>query len=250
MMKRLIAVLASATFVLAIGCSDYDIRLEKTLEERRYAKTLNENLEPAPTKGALQADDIFIRPPKGLVGPNKTFALTVVETGKFDIENSFIDEKNGTSLHVLARVKKPKAATAKKAEAAAEAPAPRGKFLDDVTDLVKAAYNIELAPGEFKPESFGHGNRDNAYKIRRLEVGMKQVEIYVYTESSGVHEVALIFEYPNKQDKEKDKTDYMSPKIRHCLESLAVSDRARSSFNGVTDLDAGEVISPGAPPPI
>ena len=99
-MKRVIAVLASASFVLAIGCSDYDIRLEKTLEERRYEKRLNDNLEAAPTKGTLQGDDIFVRPPKGLAGPNETFGLTVVEPGKFDIENSFIDEKNGTSLHV------------------------------------------------------------------------------------------------------------------------------------------------------
>ena len=53
---------------------------------------------------------------------------------------------------------------------------------------------------------------------------MKQVEVYVYTESNGVHEVALIFEYPNAQDKEKDKTTYMSPKIGLCLESLAVSE--------------------------
>ena len=65
-MKRVIAVLASASFVLAIGCSDYDIRLEKTLEEKRYEKNLNKNLEDAPAKGPLQDDDIFIRPPKGL----------------------------------------------------------------------------------------------------------------------------------------------------------------------------------------
>ena len=249
-MKRLFAVLASASFVLAIGCSDYEIRLEKTLEAKRYAKTLNENLEAAPTKGALHDDDIFIRPPKGLAGPNKTFALIVLEPGKFDIENSFIDEKNGTSLHVLARIKKPKGAPTKKTEAPGEAPAPRGKFLDDVVDVLKAAYNIELTPAEFKPESFGHDKRDNAYKIRKVTVGMKQVEVYVFTEANGVHEVALIFDYPNEQDKEKDKTTYMSPKIRRCLECLAVSDRARSAYNGVTDLDGGETAAPGAPPPI
>src|ERR1035441_1020791 len=127
-MKRLIAVLASASFVLATGCKDYDIRLDKTLEEKRHEKTLNTNLEDAPTKGMLQADDIFIRPPKGLT-IGKAFNLAVVEPGKFDIENSFNDEKNGTSLHVLARIKKPKVApSAKKAAATAEAPTPRGKF--------------------------------------------------------------------------------------------------------------------------
>ena len=38
-MKRVLAVLASASFVLAIGCSDYDIRLEKTLEEMKIRET-------------------------------------------------------------------------------------------------------------------------------------------------------------------------------------------------------------------
>ena len=109
-MKRVLAVLASASFVLVIGCSDYDIRLEKTLEEKKYEKRLNTNLEAAPTKGpSFKADDIFIRPPLGLTGPTRAFSLTAVEPGKFDIENSFIDEKKGTSLHVVARVKKPKA---------------------------------------------------------------------------------------------------------------------------------------------
>ena len=70
-MKRVLAVLASASFVLAIGCSDYDIRLEKTLEEKKYEKRLNTNLEAAPTKGKLKADEIFIRPPLGLAGPTE-----------------------------------------------------------------------------------------------------------------------------------------------------------------------------------
>ena len=145
-MKRVIAVLASASFVVAIGCSDYDIRMGKTLEEMRYAKRLNTNLEEAPTKGTLQGDDIFVRPPKGLVGPTQAFSLTGVDPGKFDIENSFIDEKKGTSLHVVARIKKPKPPpNAKKAAAPVET-VPRGKFIDDVVELVKAAYNVELAP--------------------------------------------------------------------------------------------------------
>lgn len=46
-MKRALAILASSLFVLAIGCKDYDIRLEKTLEERKYEKRLNEALQEA-----------------------------------------------------------------------------------------------------------------------------------------------------------------------------------------------------------
>ena len=246
-MKRVIAVLASASFVVAIGCSDYDIRMGKTLEEMRYAKRLNTSLEEAPTKGSLQGDEIFVRPPKGLTGPTQAFSLTGVDPGKFDIENSFIDEKKGTSLHVVARIKKPKAPpNTKKGATPAEPAVPRGKFIDDVVELVKAAYNVELAPGQFKNESKSHLSRENAYKAAKLDMTTKQVEVYVYTESNGVREVALVFEFP------KAELNYMNPKIALCLESLAVGDRAKRSFEGtISDLDAGgEAIAPGTPAPL
>jgi hypothetical protein len=244
-MKRAFAVLASASFILAIGCSDYDIRMGKTLEERRYQKNLNTYLEDAAQKGSLHDGDIYIRPPKGHKGPTQAFGLPGVEPEKFDIENSFIDTKDGTSFHVLARIKRPKgAAPAKKGVAVAtEAPAPaRGKFLDDVVDALKGAYNVELTPGEFKAKSESHLGRVNDYKHKLLDLTTKLVDIYVYTESSGVHEVAMIFEHP----KEKN----LDTKIKYCLESFGVSDRARNAYAGTTDLDAGEMIGSGAPPPI
>jgi hypothetical protein len=246
-MKRVLAVLASASFVLAIGCRDYGIRFERTLAEKKYEKRLNENLGDAPTKGALQGDDIFVRPPLGLEGPTQAFTLTAADTGKFDIENSFIDQKKGTSLHVVARVKKPKAAPKKGATAPVE-PAARGKFLDDVVELVKAAYNIELAPAELKPEPHSHENRANQYKAVKKDLTTKEVEVYIYTEPNGVHDVALIFEFP------KDQKTFMSPKIGLCLESFAVSALAKRFFDGASASDVddggGEMASPGAPPPI
>jgi hypothetical protein len=249
-MKRVLAVLASASFVVAIGCSDYDIRMGKTLEEMRYAKRLNTNLEEPSTKGTLQGDSIYIRPPLGLKGPTQAFSLTGVDPGKFDIENSFIDAAKGTSLHLVARVKKPKVAPTAKKGAPAAAPVeavPRGKFIDDVVELVKAAYNVELTAGEFKAQSESHLSRENAYKVRKIDMTTKEVDIYIYTESSGVREVALIFEFP------KTELNYMTPKIKLCLESFAVADRANRSFEGtISDLDAGggEPIGTGAPPPI
>jgi hypothetical protein len=246
-MKRALAVLASASFVLAIGCRDYDIRLEKTLEERKYEKRLNENLEAAPSTGMLKGDSIFVRPPLGLEGPTQAFGLTGAEAGRFDIENSFIDAKKGTSLHVVARVKKPKASPNAKKAAPAE-PVGRGKFLDDVVELVKAAYSIELAPAELKNEPHSHGNRVNDYKAVKKDLTTKDVEVYVYSEPNGIHEVALIFEFP------KDQKNFMSPKIGHCLESFAVGKLAERFFDGATssDVDAGgEMVAPaGQPPPI
>ena len=124
-MKRVFAVLASASFVLAIGCSDYDIRMGKTLEEKRYQKSLNTYLEDAPTKGILKDDDIYIRPPKGHHGPTQAFGLTGVEPGKFDIENSFHRYEDGTSLARLGASQEAQAAapTPKKPRRAAEPPA-------------------------------------------------------------------------------------------------------------------------------
>ena len=241
-MKRVIVVLASASFVVAIGCSDYDIRMGKTLEEKRYEKNLNTYLENAPDKGPIKDDNIYIRPPKGHT-PSDVFGITGVEPGKFDLEKSFIDTKNGTSFHTVARIKKPKAPpNAKKAAAPVETVA-RGKFLDDVVDMVKAAYSVELAPGEFKAKSESHLNRVNDYKFKSLDIPPKQIDVYVYTESNGIHEVAMIFEHP----KEKN----MDTKIKYCLESFAVGERATNLYAGSTDLDGGgEAIAPGAPPPI
>jgi hypothetical protein len=246
-MKRVLAVLVSAFFVVVIGCKDYDSRLDVTLEERKYEKRLDEALSVAPTKGKLKGDQVFIRPPLGLEGPADAFTLTAADSGKFDIMDSFLDQKKGTSLHVVARVKRPKAAPKKGAPAPAESAA-RGKFLDDVVELVKGAYNMELAPGELKEESHTHGNRANKYKAVKKDLTTKEVEVYVYTEANGVHEVAMIFEFP------KEQKNFISPKIGLCLESFAVSALADRKYAGATAQDVedggGELASPGAPPPI
>ena len=73
-MKRAVAIVASAGLILAIGCSDYDYRLGKTLEDMRYQKRLDDNLMPAATKGKLEELAIYVRPPKTLKGPTQTFA--------------------------------------------------------------------------------------------------------------------------------------------------------------------------------
>src|SRR5260370_36071527 len=98
-MKRAFAIFASACLVLGIGCGDYDIRLGKTYEEMRYQKRLNDYLADASTKGALQQEKIYVRPPKGLTGPTQAFSLTAGEPGKFDIASSFIDDTTKASRH-------------------------------------------------------------------------------------------------------------------------------------------------------
>ena len=225
-------VLASACVVLVLGCRDYDLRLEKTLEEMKYQAKLEKNLDKAVTKGVLEREMIFVRPPKGLAGPTQTFSLAVVEPGKFDLENSFIDQGKQASLHILARHKKPKAAPKKGAPPAAEA-TPRGEFTADVIEVLKAAYGIDdLTPSKFKAITKKHEGRENPYKELKLDLTAKEVVVYIYGDKNNPYNVALIFDYPKGAD--------MATKIGLCLESFAVGDVARRAFEGGGENEGGE----------
>jgi hypothetical protein len=232
-MRRACVILVSACLLLVLGCRDYDFRLAKTLEEMKYQQRLEKNLEKAPTKGSLQGELIYVRPPKGLSGPTKAFTLTVVEPGKFDLENSFIDEAKHASLHVLARHKKPKAPPKKGAPPVA-APT-RGDFMNEVIELVKAAYAVEdLTPTKFKNVIKKHEGRENSYKEVKLDLNTKEVLIYLYGEKNGPYDIALIFEYP------KTELNNLSPKIGLSLEAFAVGEAASKAFSGGGEEGAGE----------
>ena len=224
-MRRACVILASACLLLVVGCRDYDLRLGKTLEEMKYQQRLERNLEKAPLKGSLQAESIYVRPPKGLAGPTKTINLTVVEPGKFDYETSFIDEAKQASLHVLVRHKKPKAPPKK--GAAPVAAAERGDFTNEVIEVVKAAYGVEdLTPTKFKATVKRHEGRENNYKEVKLDLNTKEVWIYLYGDKNGPYNVALIYEYP------KTEVNNLSPKIGLSLEAFAVGDAANKAFSG------------------
>jgi hypothetical protein len=232
-MRRACVILASACCLLIGGCRDYDLRLGKTLEEMKYQQRLEKNLEKAPLKGSLQGELIYVRPPKGLSGPTKAFTLTVVEPGKFDLENSFIDEAKKASLHLLARHKKPKAPPKKGAPPVAAAA--RGDFTNEVIELVKAAYGVEdLTPAKFKPAVKRHEGRENAYKEAKLDLNTKEVLVYLYGDKNGPYNVAMIFEYP------KEELNNLSPKIGLSLEAFAVGDAANKAFSGGGEEGAGE----------
>jgi len=244
-MKRAFAILAGLCLILIIGCSAYDSRLQQTLEELRYRKRLNDNLVEAATKGKLQELAIFVRPPKALTGPTKTFGMTVVEPGKFDLENSFIDQDKQESMHLLARVARPKAPTTKKGAVQQES-TPRGKFVDDVLELVKTVYGVDVEPANLKPESHSHGNRSNTYKGTLVNLTAKRVQVYFYGDEKSPYQVALIFEYPETSH------NSINPKIGLCLESFGVGEAARRSFAGGGDEMGGEEGAEGGsqPPPI
>jgi hypothetical protein len=241
MMNRAFAILAGACLILAIGCTNYETRLAKTLEEMRYKKRLDENLLPAATKGKLEELRVFVRPPKNLKGPTQTFAWTVIGPGRFDLENSFIDQDKQESLHMLVRVKKPKAPGSNKKGAVAKEEVPRGDFNADVIELVKSVYGVELERGKFKPDVKEHDNRKNTFSATTLDLTPKEVQIYLYGDKNAPHEVALIFDYP----KESKKT--IDAKIRLCLETFAVGEAARHAFNAGGEGEGDE--EGGAEPP-
>jgi len=234
-MKRAWAVLGSAGLLLALGCGtqNYEFRIEQTLDKMKYDRRLDDNLTPA-AKGKLEELGIFLRPPKNLEGPTQTFQMTVVEPGRFDLETSF-SEPDVQSLHVLARVDRPKAAS-KKGAPQPEAPAvPRGNFEEEVLDLVRNVSGAEVAPSLLKEEQ----RRRNTFRSLTLVLEAKTIEVHIFDGSKsgnaadGPYKVALIFEYPTAQK------NAINPKIGLCLESFAVGDAARRAFAG-GDVDEFE----------
>lgn len=239
-MKRFWATLTSLGLVLAIGCSskNYDIRLEKTLENMKYQKKLNEALIPAVATGKLKELDIYLRPPKNLEGPTKAFQLTVIDPGRFDLENSFIESKK-QNLHVLARVKRPKPPAKKGAPAVATPP--RGIFNTEVLELLKGVYGVDVPIAKFKEET----KKKNVFRHLTLDLDPKTVQVYLYGAKNNPYEVALIFEYP------KTEHSLLNPKIGYCLESFAVDGRAKRAFEGATtEEELEETGDGGAGPPI
>jgi hypothetical protein len=232
-MRRGCAILVSACLLLVLGCQDYDKRLGVTLEEMKYQQRLEKNLEKAPTKGPLEKELIYVRPPKGLSGPTKAFSLAATEAGKFDVEQSFIDESKAASLHVLARHKKPKAPTKK--GVAPPAATPRGDFTAEVIDLVKTAFGTEdLTPTKFKSVSKKHAGRENMFKEAKLNLNTKEVVIYVYGDKNSPYNVALIFDYP------KAEASAVSSKINLSLEAFAVGEPAGRAFSGGNPEEGGQ----------
>jgi hypothetical protein len=251
-MRRVWAILATAGLVAAYGCGNsYDIRLNKTLEEMKYRKRLDDNLTPA-AKGKFEELSIFLRPPKNLQAA-KEFLLPIPEPGKFDLEASFLETKSGAdskpnepakeeakagealkqSLHVLARVKRPKNPNAKKKAAPV---VPRGDFSRDVLALLNAAYAppAELTIDKFKEVTKGPNSRPvNRFKHHAFTVNDKNIQVYLYAPKGENSEVALIFEYP--------RAEQLYSKIELSLECFGAGDRAKRSFSGAVgdESDAG-----------
>lgn len=223
-MRRFLATAATAALLLAGGCGgkSYEVRLEKTLEEMKYRDRLDGNLMPAQAKGKFNDNLIYIRPPKGLGEPTKEFLLTVLEPGKFDVAESFV-ETDKQSLYVLGRVKRPKPAPGTKKQAPTPADtAARGEFNADVFAILNDVYGVEVDSTKAKEEP----KRLNKFKHVTFAAKGKDVHVYLYGTKTTPYEVALIFEYP------KAEQANLASKIDLCLGSFATGERARRAFSG------------------
>jgi len=259
-MRRVWVILASASLVVAWGCGNsYDIRLNKTLEDMKYRKRLDDMLMPPLTKNKFEELLIFVRPPKKLELA-KEFLLPLPEPGKFDLEASLLEtlksadsaapsdqpppgadapktvEPPKQSLHVVARVKRPKNPAAKKKVVE---PANRREFTTDLLALVNAAY---APPAEVTLDKFKETTkRFNKFKQYAVIAGEKYVQVYFYAPKNDPYEVALIFEYPRSEH------NNLSGKIDLSLESFGVGNKARSAFSGGVGEPAAGPAAPAGP---
>lgn len=221
-MRRVLVLVAMTVIVVAGGCGGkrYEARLTRTLDDMRYRKRLDDNLMP-PAKGKLETNLIYLRAPKGLEGPTKVFALAELEPGKFDVADTFF-EKDKANLHVLARIKRPKAPAGKKAAGPAEPVAARGEFNADVIALLNSVYSVDIDLSKAKPES----KRVNSFRKITFEANAKNVQVYLYGVKGGTYEVAEIYEYP------KTEAASLITKIDLSLGAFAVGEKARRFFAG------------------
>lgn len=224
-MRRLLMATVSGALLLSLGCvARYEKRMTETINEMKYERELDKNLETAPAEGPLKALDIYIRPPKGLV-PAKEFTLTAVQPGLFDVERTFYEGQK-SFLHILARKKMPKKAPAKGAQP--EPVVTRGDFNGDVLRTLKEAFgddeNIALEKFKDDPHKANKFRRAifTASNNKKVEVFLSKVEPY---------DVALVYVFDPADEKAID------PKIRYSLEAFALGDKAKSKYSGFTEAE-------------
>ena len=246
-MKRAVTALLAMVVLVAVGCGTegYETRMSTTLANMKYDRKLDENLAPPVAKGMLQQLHVYLRPPLNMPTPTQAFQMTVVEPGKFDLENSFIDPQTQESLHVLVRDKTPKAANKKAAPNPAEA-VPRGDFNTEVIELIRNAYGVELESANFKDETVKNpkSNRSKTFKhVGPLDAGNRFLDVYLFGGKESMQEVAMIFEYPKE-----DAT--LKPMIKLSLEAFASGQIADQSFAGGDEDEGGDGTGEGGSAPV
>ncbi len=224
-MRRLLTAMVSCSLVFTVGCvARYQTRMDKTIDELKYERELDKNLDVAPTDGPLKALDIYVRPPKGMQ-PAKDFLLGAIQPGLFDVERSFYEGQK-SFLHVLARKKMPKKAPAKGAPT--EQPVARGEFNSDVLAVLRAVFGDDenIAIEKFKDDPH------KANKFRRaIFTANTGKKVEVFLSKVDPYDVAMIYVFDPADEKTID------PKIRYSLEAYALGDKAKGKYSGFSEAE-------------
>jgi hypothetical protein len=239
-MKRVLLVLVGVSMACSFGCFQaYDVRLNYSLENRKYLKSLDKNTEPPESASKLKPAKVYLRAPKGFKLA-QTFVMGPVEPNKFDVSESFIDTSKQASLHILARSTfTPKPATKKGANPSAEPAAARGDFTTDVIDLVKSAYSVDLDAAQLKSvQPDAYGGKKQTYRSATLDADGKQIKVYFHGAKGEPAQVAFVFEGP------KEALGGITKQIDYSLNSLAVGSAADSRYNNGDGLSGEETAAP------
>ncbi len=245
-MKRFTAMLLTSTAVIAgCGVKAYEIRMERTLEQKKYEQKVNTYLNAAPKDKAFGENNVWVRSPKPMV--EGSFMLSNPTPAMWDLAASFQGappppkQANENApppaalppmkLHVLARAK-PKPAK-KGAPAPDPAKAGRGDFTADVKALL--ANDFGAADGKTTDEVTKHSQNRFKRLIFQSPTNGDNIEVYFYDYNKKEMEVALIFDIPPAVK----KVPMGSQAVEFCLDAFAAGRKARALFNGGSAEEAG-----------
>jgi hypothetical protein len=243
-MKRLVALLLTATLLLSVGCGTkiYEQKLNSTLEEMKYQQRLNKYLIDAPTDPKFKDFPLFIRPPKDMAASNQFVMLAELPKGQYDLATNFLSTAKG-NLYILGRRKEAKKAPAK-GQPPPEPPVPRGKMEDDVIALLRTVYGAEV-PELQTPKLQNETKKANQFK-RLVFTASNGHVIRLYFFEREPHDIALIWDTPGSAAKDGS----LDTARDLALQSFAVGRRAQTYFavgaSGAEGTDAGGAGGPGA----
>jgi hypothetical protein len=240
-MKRLLALLLTATLLLSWGCgkSIYDRKLNDTLDAMKYRQRLDAFLIPAPSGAKFKDFPLYIRPPKDMPLSTNFVLVADLPLGQFNLAESFLSQSKG-NLHVLGRRK-----TAKKAAPKGAAPpppeAPKGPFDQDVIALLRGVYGADLPQlqtPQYQNETKTAPGGSPSNQFRRLIFNASNgnaIRVFLYKKEP--YDVALIWDAPAALE----RSGSLSSARDLTLQTFAVGRRAQNAFaGGVTPGDSSE----------
>ena len=215
-MKRILGLLASVSLFLVIGCArDYDIRLDKTDRQTCAIRSGSIVIWKSPRRRSRtwRRPTSMSAPLWASKGRPRRSDWPRSSPEKFDITTSFIGDP--ASLHLLARVEKPKAAPKKKG-ANATAPPPTSAAISPPTcsTTIKSAYGVDIAVGQAQARVQGPRRKDE--QLQDLDAGpdgQGSSRFIIIGEKNSPAQVALIFEYPKDQLNEPHLEDRPLPGV-------------------------------------